>query len=349
MKTTKIWKTIIALAIACFCGGEMETTGQETLTVQYTKEDGSSHSRLVADDIEVMFFTGLKSITLPEEFTNLRVLSVYNGSLTNISLPEGLTNLADLTLSKNQLTNFTLPEGLSNLGYLGIRNNQLTNLSLPEGLANLAFLSLSDNQLTSLSLPKGLVNLRILNIGTNPLTSLKLPEDLAKNADEKFYFPPLIGDGNGFYIPGGFQLSSSPNLERLSVHYEMREFSISQRLENENANRRYAHATIPAAKELIKNESPDSDGFFKVDLETHSEYSSSVSGSVLIDVYGAPPTIKMIRREDGRLEIVWEDSLLQTSPTIDGPWEDIAFGGGTLRWTIWPSDSEPSKFFRLKP
>ena len=350
MKTMKIWKTIIALVAACFCGRETETTGQETLTVQYTKENGSSHTRLVADDIEVMFFKGLKSITLPEGFTNLRVLSVYNGSLTNISLPEGLMNLADLTLSKNQLTSFTLPEGLSNLGYLNIRNNQLTNLSLPEDLSSLAFLSLSGNQLPSLSLPKGLVNLRILNIATNPLTSLKLPENLAKNTDEEFYLPPLIGDGNGFPIPGGFQINCSPNLERLSVHYEMREFSILQRLENENANRRYASATIPAAKELIKNESPDSDGFFKVDVKTYSEHGiSAVSGSVLVEVYGAPPTIKMIRMEDGRLEIVWEDSLLQTSPTIDGPWKDVAFGGGTLRWNIRPSDSEPSKFFRLKP
>ena len=344
----KIWKTIIALAFACFCSGEMETKGQELLEVQYTKEDGSSHTRLIVDDIEVMFFTGLKGITLPEGFTNLRVLSVYNGSLTNISLPEGLTNLTSLVLSHNQLTSFALPEWSSNLGYLNIRNNQLTNLSLPEDLSNLALLNLSGNQLPSLSLPKGLVNLRILNIGTNPLTSLRLPEDLGKNADEKFYLPPLIGDGNGFYIHGGFQLYSSPNLERLSVHYEMREFSIAQRLENEDANLIYAHATIPSAKELIKNESPDSDGFFKVDVKTDSEDSSSVSGSVLIEVYGAPPTIKMIRMEDGRLEIVWEDSLLQTSPTIDGPWVEAAFIG-EFRLLRFPSQSRPSEFFRVKP
>ena len=105
-------------------------------------------------------------------------------------------------------------------------------------------------------------------------------------------------------------------------------------------------ATIPAAKELIKNESPYSDGFFKVDVETNSKYGISVSGSVLIDVYGAPPTIKMIRIEDGRLEIVWEDSLLQTSPTIDGPREDVAFGGGTLRWRMFPSAL--SKFFSFE-
>ena len=348
MKTMKIGKTIIALAAACFAGGFLETRGQETLTVQYTKEDGSSHTRLVENDIEVMFFTGLKSITLPEGFTNLRVLNANNGSLTNISLPESLTNLTSLSIWNNDLTSFTLPEELSNLETLGIRNNQLTNLSLPEDLSNLALLNLSGNQLTSLLLPKGLVNLRSLIISTNPLTSLKLPEDLAKNADEEF---PLDTDNGWFdetFLPGGFRLSSSSNLERLSVHYEMREFSISQRLENEDANRRYAHAIIPAAKELIKNESPDSDGFFKVDLETYSEHEISVFGSVLVEVYGAPPTIKMIRMEDGHLEIVWKDCILQRSPTINGPWVEAAFIG-EFRSLLFPSQRRPSEFFRVKP
>ena len=134
---------------------------------------------------------------------------------------------------------------------------------------------------------------------------------------------------------------SSLNLDHLCVHYEMREFLIYWRDLADPID-----ATIPAAKELIKNESPDSDGFFKIDVKTDFEDSSSVSGSVLIDVYGAPPTIRLIRMEDGRLEIIWEDSLLQTSTTIGGPWEDVAFGGGTLRWRMFPS--APSKFFRLK-
>ena len=337
-------RTIIAVAAAFAC----LQAQAELLTIQYTKEDGSSHTLLVEDDIEVMIFKGLKSITLPEGLTNLRNLEAHNGSLTNISLPEGLTNLTSLVLSHNQLTRFTLPEGLSNLELLSIRNNQLTNLSLPEDLANLAVLNLSGNQLPSLSLPKGLVNLRILNISTNPLINLKLPEDLAKNTDEEFPLDTAGGWFDEFSIPGGFQLSSSPNLERLSVHYEMREFSISQRLENEDSNRRYASATILSAKELIKNESPDSDGFFKVDLETDSEDNSFVSGSILIEVYGAPPTIKMIRMEDGSIEIVWKDGILQRSPTIDGPWGRAAFIG-EFRWVLYPSESVPSEFFRVKP
>lgn len=192
------------------------------------------------------------------------------------------------------------------------------------------------------------MNLRGLRISINPLTNLKLPEDLAKNADEEFPLDTAGGWFDEFSIPGGFQINCSPNLERLSVHYEMREFSISQRLENEDANRRYAYATIPAAKELIKNESPDRDGFFKVDVETDSEYGISVSGSVLIEVYGAPPTIKMIRMEDGLIEIVWKDCILQRSPTIDGPWVEAAFIG-EFRSLLFPSQSRPSEFFRVKP
>ena len=314
--TIKFWKTIIAVAIL--------QTQAELLTVQYTKEDGSSHTRLVEDDIEVMFFTGLKSITLPEGLKNLRILDVYNGSLTNISLPERL----------------------SNLEFLSIRDNQLTNLSLPEDLPNLAELFLTGNQLTSLSFPKRLVNLRYLSINTNPLTSLKLPEDLAKNTDERFMFDSNAFFGiNDFYL-FGFVLSRSPNLERLSVHYEMREFSITQRLENENA--KYAYATIPAAKELIKNESLDSDGFFKVDVKIDSEDNRFVSDSVLIKVYGAPPTIRLIPREDGLIEIVWRDCILQKSPTIDGPWAKATFIG-EFRLLRFPSQSKPSEFFRVKP
>ena len=128
------------------------------------------------------------------------------------------------------------------------------------------------------------------------------------------------------YIPEGFQLHSSLNLDHLCVHYEMKEFLIYWR---DLAD--LIDATIPAAKELIKNESFDSDEFFKVDVKTDSENSSSVSVPVLIDVYGAPPTIKMIHMEDERLEIVWEDSLLQTSTTIGGAWEDDAFDECFLR------------------
>ncbi len=96
------------------------------------------------------------------------------------------------------------------------------------------------------------MNLRHLNIRTNPLTSLKLPEDLAKNAEERFLFGPIIGDG------GGFQLHRSLNLDRLSVHYKMREFDIFWEL-------RERPSLVPSAKELIKDQRIDGNGVFRVD------------------------------------------------------------------------------------
>ena len=92
MKVMKFWKTIIALAAFAFAGTQAKA---ETLTVQYTEEDRSSHTRLVEEDVEFLDFEG--------------------SSLTSLTLPEGLTSLETLKLSGNQLTRLVLPEGLSRL------------------------------------------------------------------------------------------------------------------------------------------------------------------------------------------------------------------------------------------
>ncbi len=57
----KFWKTIIALAAACFAGGLGKTTGQETptletLEVHYTDSGGTFHTLQVEKDIEVYGF-----------------------------------------------------------------------------------------------------------------------------------------------------------------------------------------------------------------------------------------------------------------------------------------------------
>ena len=113
----KSWKTITAMAAACFAGGFWETTGQETLTIEYTLEgvEGIRHELQVDADERVLEFKNipLTSLTLPEGLTELRELRVRNsGSLTNLFLPEGLTNLVSLDLWYCGLTNLTLPKGL---------------------------------------------------------------------------------------------------------------------------------------------------------------------------------------------------------------------------------------------
>ena len=74
----KSWKTIIAMAAACFCGGLWETTGQETLTIEYTLEgiEGVRHELQVDADEEFLQFRGtpFTSLTLPERLTNFRVV-----------------------------------------------------------------------------------------------------------------------------------------------------------------------------------------------------------------------------------------------------------------------------------
>ena len=147
----KIWKTIIALAAACFAGELWQAIAQETLTVEYTLEgvEGVRHELQVDADEEVLEFEGIP--------------------LTSLTLPEGLTRLRKLRV-----------------GILGHHDCNLKNLTLPEGLRSLEDLELWECGLTNLTLPKGLVRMRYLVItearDIPPLTSLKLPEDFGKNA-----------------------------------------------------------------------------------------------------------------------------------------------------------------------
>ena len=151
--TMKIWKTIIALAAACFAGGFQQTTAQETLTIEYTLEgtEGIRHELQVDADE--------------------RVLKFENIPLTSLTLPERLTELSILKISLQ-------------------RDSSMTNLTLPEGLRSLKILDLWNCGLTNLTLPKGLVQMRDLRISTHydttPLTSLKLPEDFGKNVKYPF-------------------------------------------------------------------------------------------------------------------------------------------------------------------
>lgn len=89
--TGSIWKTVIALVIAV--ASVTLSTQAETLTIQYTKEDGSSHTLLIEEDVEVLRFDGATSLTLPDGLVNLRELSLclpYDHSLRSLKLPEDL-------------------------------------------------------------------------------------------------------------------------------------------------------------------------------------------------------------------------------------------------------------------
>lgn len=63
-----------------------------------------------------------------------------------------------------------------------------------------------------------------------------------------------------------------------------------------------------------------------------------------IEYYRTQP-LSMRRLEDG-IEIVWDEGILQSAPTINGPWKDVA-SDGTVRRLF--RSSLPVEFFRVKP
>ncbi len=255
-------------------------------------------------------------------------------------------NVKTLNFKRVGLISLTLPEGLTELEEIGLHKQELTSLTLPEGLANLRSLNLSENnQLTNLTLPEGLVKLGFLHLGDTPLATLKLPKDLGKNVEGEFTLFVNSDSRDALFF-----------LEQLSVHYEMKEFNLS--LSSTIGNLRF-----PPARELIRNRIPDSDGVFRIRSSSPASdilqggvevdidgvyritYNNAADYPLLIEVYGVKPQIWLTRQEGG-VEILWNIGMLQSAPSIDGPWTDITFDD-TRRLFI--RSSSPAEFFRVKP
>lgn len=97
----KSWNTIIALVVACFCGGFGKTKAQETIEVYYTDINGTSHIMRVEKDVEVLRFENLTNLTLPEGLTKLYTLEVdlffFEGERKRLKLPKDLAKDAEWT------------------------------------------------------------------------------------------------------------------------------------------------------------------------------------------------------------------------------------------------------------
>lgn len=174
-----------------------------------------------------------------------------------------------------------------------------------------------DNRLEHLILPEGLTKLHTLKIGNAShfsSTTLKLPKDIGKDADWPFRL--AIGWSE---------------LRELRVHGEMSPFEVFTTKDR-------IPTRISAAKELIKNRTPNADGLFIIRLNYYY-------GVKFIEVYGVDPQI-WLNRQEGGVEIVWDRGTLQSAPSIDGPWTDITFDD-TRR--LFLRSSSPAEFFRVKP
>ena len=187
-----------------------------------------------------------------------------------------------------------------------------------------------DSRTTSLTLPEGLTKLHTLEIGTVlgggfRLASLKLPKDLGKEAEWTFRL--MFG---GETIP------------LLAVHKDMGRFLLLY-----NVGRRGAGVVptrIPSAEKLIKNRIPDDDGVFRIDQSDHHYL-----GVEVIEVYEFTPKPKITIRGNG-IEIRWPEGILQSSPTINGPWKDAQpVRVHTLRVRRSFRSPLPVEFFRVKP
>ena len=164
----------------------------------------------------------------------------------------------------------------------------------------------------SVNLPAGLrylVRLNVRDQGNLNLTTLKLPKDIGIDAS----------------IPFRLNLNTQDYLPILQLHKDMRAFYLFR---GRNVLR------IPPMQDLIQNLEPDDDGLIR-----------TVFHGVSIEVYGVPPRLTMKRRPDG-VEISWKGGVLQSAPSIDGPWKDVTYGAP--RWLFLKS-SQPAEFFRLKP
>ena len=266
----KFGKTIIALAAFAFADLQAQAA---TLKVQYTKEDGSSHTLLVEEDAEFLDFE--------------------SSGLTRLTLPAGLSSLETFKIRGNRLTNLVLPEGLVSLKRLILG---------PEDWGKVVGVDFLSGCLSWNSIPGIKYQLQGQRFETGPWDGIK--EVIAVSTQTEDCSPSIWG------IYQAIRVVEFQEMTHLQVPWGM------------NA---YDWEIIFGGKWKPFEEIPTSAPFS-------------------IEYYRTQP-LSMRRLEDG-IEIVWDEGILQSAPTINGPWKDVASGGTVCR--LFRS-SLPGEFFRVKP
>lgn len=287
----------------------------------------------------------LTNLVLPAGLLSLKSLDLYDNHLDSLVLLEGLSSLETLNLGGglNQLTSLTLPEDLSSLWELNLGGHQLTNIVLPAGMRSLKELSLMENRLTSLVLPEGLTQLKFLDISGNQLTNITFPDEGLANLE--------ILDLSENQLTNIILSAGMRSLKWIEIR-DLQLTNLTMPVGLASLENIYLHKT-PLGRLLVPyrmntddltihwyDGTPPSTVSRRV---AHIHFSTDVP--FRIEYYRTPQLLSMRWLEDG-IEIVWDEGTLQSAPTINGPWKDVAFDGTVRR--LFRS-SLPSEFFRVKP
>ena len=281
---------------------------------------------------------------MPEGLLSLKSLDLYDNHLDNLVLPAGLGSLETLNLGGglNQLTSLTLPEDLSSLWELNLGGHQLTNIVLPAGMRSLKELNLMENRLTSLVLPEGLTQLKFLDISGNQLTNITFPDEGLANLE--------ILDLSENQLTNIILSAGMRSLKWLEIR-GLQLTNLTMPVGLASLENIYLHKT-PLSRLLVPYRMNTDD------LTIHYWYDGSPPSTVSrhvahistdvpfrIEYYRTPQLLSMCRLEDG-IEIVWDEGTLQSAPTVNGPWKDVA-SRGTVRRLF--RSSPLTEFFRVKP
>ena len=315
--TIKFWKTIIALAAACFAGGFWETMAQETaepemVEVRYTRWNGVQYRDLVS----------ARTFQIRKDIASLRL----GGRIVELILPEGLTKLR------------TLLFGFANDDKLRERNYPLL-LTLPKDIGKDAD---GDLKVEISDYDWGAFTLRA-HINTKPL-QMAFPFQ-----DRVAPFRGRVANLSGFTDfhdrSTHYDIMASRDIWSCGPG-EDGFLTCFERI-----------PVVNSVRELVKNREPDDDGVFRIPAAFLSTDSLEELVTIEIFEFQPTLTMHpkaggmTIGWKSGtlqralRIEGPWEDI------PVDDPSLDVMSGKiteGRIRIFLRPPFL-PSKFFRIKP
>lgn len=341
------WKTVIPkLALVALALSAPTALSQEFLIITGKRTNGTIFYREVSPDVEDLFLHGrnLTQITLPEDLTNLKLLTLSDNQLTSLTLPAGLTSLEDLDLYNNRLISLSLPPDLASLEWLWLSGNQLTEITLPAGLISLKDLYLDKNSLTSLDLPPGLSNLEELQLDDNPLTSLSLPAGMMSLKELRLpRFTSISYPDDWKLLP----ITGKRANDRPPIHLEVSPSLESLDLIGEHLTSLTLPEGLISLKELYLWNNPIESLFVPEEVDIGNLRIEGFSKENIIRYVPDSVFLELViwREEDGRVVIVFSGGVLQAAEGVFEEWEDVS--NAVSPFYINPAEAT-QRFFRVR-